>query len=146
MKCPSSQLIEFLNRTPLPWIRYDEAKGKLIVIADNHLLSTYRNCPQYYFFSNVLGYQKKASLKEGEKQRAWYLDFGVLLHKMLEEYYTHFKKPSFNAIKWATDRAISEWEKAEMDIHSEHKEYKTIGGRVGFSTLLLQYANAMSPL
>jgi hypothetical protein len=146
MKPPSGQLIEFLNRTPLPWIRYDELKGKLIVVVDNHLLQTYRNCAQYHIYSNTLGWQKKSGLKEGEKQRVWYLEFGIVLHKMLEHYYTHFRESDFDAIKWATVDAMAAWHEAEMDAHTDHKEYKTIGGAVGFSTLLLQYANAMSPL
>jgi len=142
---PSSQLIEFLNRTPLPWIRYDEVKQKLIVVIDNHMLSTYRNCPQNFFYSNVQGYQKKSGFKEGEKERAWYLDFGVLLHKMLEMYYQEFKNPDFDVTKWASVRAMAEWQEMSMDVHSEHKEFKVIGGAFGFAGLLMQYASVMSP-
>jgi hypothetical protein len=143
---PSGQLIEFLNRTPLPWVRYDEAKQKLIVVIDNHMLSTYRNCPQHFFYSNVQGYQKKSGVKEGEKERAWYLDFGVLLHKMLEMYYQEFKNPDFDVTKWASIRAMAEWQEMSMDVHSEHKEFKVIGGAFGFAGLLMQYASVMSPL
>jgi hypothetical protein len=32
-----------------------------------------------------------------------------------------------------------------MDVHAEHKEYKSIGGMMGFCTLLLQYAQVMGP-
>jgi hypothetical protein len=143
---PSGQLIEFLNRTSLPWIRYDEQKQKLIVVVDNHLLSTYRNCPQHFFYANVEGYQKKSGIKEGERERAWFLDFGIILHKMLEIYYLRFKEPSFDVTEWATERAVAEWQEMNMDVHSEHKEYKTVGGVLGFSRLLMQYAMVMTPL
>ncbi len=142
---PSGQLLEFLERTPLPWVRWDEQKQKLIVIVDNHLLSTYRNCPQHFFYANVEGYQKKSDARDGGKQRVWYLDFGILLHKMLEVYYQHFREPDFDRIKWATERAKAEWLEADMDVHAEHKEYKSIGGMMGFCTLLLQYAQVMGP-
>ena len=146
MTAASVQLIDFLDSTPLPWIRYDKSKGRLIVVIDNHMLSTYRNCPQHFFYSNVQGYQKKSGVKEGEKERAWYLDFGVLLHKMLEMYYQEFKNPDFDVTKWASVRAMAEWQEMKMDAHSEHKEFKVIGGAFGFAGLLMQYASVMSPL
>ena len=146
MKPPSGQLIEFLSRTPLPWIRYDEAKGKFIVVIDNHMLNTYRNCAQHFFYANVQGYQKKSGVKEGEKERAWYLDFGIILHKMLEIYYQEFQKPGFDVHKWGIERAVAEWQEAKMDVHSTHKEYNVIGGQFGFTGILLQYATVMTPL
>ena len=143
---PSGQLIEFLDRTPLPWMYYDEQKQKLIVIADNHLLQTYRNCAQYFVYGNVFGFQRKSGVREDERQRSWYLDFGVLLHKMLEVYYQDFRKPRFEMWPWATDRAIYEWQQMKMGVHCEHKEYKLIGGMHGFVGLLSQYGTVMTPL
>ncbi len=142
----SSQLIEFLQSNTLPWIRWDEQKQKLIVVIDNHMLSTYRNCPQHFFYANVQGYQKKSGVREGEKERAWYLDFGIILHKMLEIYYQEFRNPSFDVSKWAIDRAVAEWQEMKMDEHSTHKEYNVIGGQFGFTGLLMQYAIVMTPL
>jgi len=143
---PSTQLLEFLEATPLPWIHYDYTKNKLIVVVDNHLLNTYRNCPQYFFHSNVEGWQKKSDLREGEKERAWYLEFGILIHKMLELYYQQFRLSSFDVTEWATKRAVSEWNEMEMDVHVNHKECHMLGGVHGFAALLYQYATVMTPM
>ena len=143
---PSCQLIEYLNRTQLPWMRWDEQKQKLIVVADNHLLNTYRNCPQHFIYSNVLGLQRKSERREDEKARSWFLDFGICLHKMLELYYQDFRNPGFDVFAWAVDRAVHEWREMDMDVHAEHKEYKTIGGMTGFVNLLVQYGRTMTPM
>ena len=76
--------------------------------------------------------------------RAWYLEFGILFHKMIEEYYTHFREPGFDAIDWAVKQGAQEWKKMDMDFHKDHKEYKTIGGFQGLAALLLSYAATFS--
>jgi hypothetical protein len=139
------QLIEFLDRTPLPWLRYDHTKRKLIVIADNHLLSTYRSCPQHFLFYALEGWKRKGSVRVDETERNWFLDFGILIHKQLEYYYLHFRDTDFDVVHWATSMTLAAWETQRMDIHAEHKEYKTIGGVHGLIALLMQYATVMSP-
>ena len=142
---PSGQLIEFLDRTPLPWLRYDQEKQKLIMVVDNHLMSTYRACPQHFINSHVYGWRRKSERVAGV-QRNWFLDFGILIHKMLEIYYKDFRKPNFDMQAWAVNRTMQEWVEMEMDAHSEHKEYKLIGGSAGLVALLIQYATFMCPL
>ena len=141
----SDRLIEFLDRTPLPWMFFDKQKEKLIFVVDNHLLGTFRACPQHFVRANVEGYHQKSHLKEGEQSRIWFLDFGIALHAMLETYYRDFRESSFDANKWAVEKASALWMKMNMDVHSEDKEYKLIGGMFGFVGLLAQYAVVMSP-
>lgn len=141
---PSTCLIEFLEANPLPWLRYDTAKQKFILIADNHLLATYRACPQHFVNAHVWGWRLKGKLVSGV-ERNWFLDFGVILHSALESYYTHFREPNFDLVKWATVDAAELWRKAEMKVHEEHKEYQKIGGLNGFVGLLTQYAYTMTP-
>ena len=141
----SVQLLEFLECTPLPWLYYDYTKEKLIVVVDNHMMGIYRNCPQHFINSMVLGYAKKSDTVIDSQQRIWFLDFGIVLHKMFELYYQNFRKPDFDVTKWATDRAVAEWNEMGMDIHSEHKEYKLIGGVYGLAGILMQYSMVMSP-
>ncbi len=142
---PTKRLIAFLATNPLPWVYYDEKLGKLIVIVDNHLMQTYRGCASNFFTANVEGYHKKSAIKENEKQRVWNLEFGIILHKMLELYYQNFRKPSFDATAWATERAIKEWSEMNMNVHAEDKEFKMIGGVHGFVGLLIQYCTVMTP-
>lgn len=140
---PSGQLIEFLNRTPLPWLKYDQEKRKLILVVDNHLLSTHRACPQHFIHAHVEGYKAKG-IAQGQSQRNWFLEFGILLHSMLEEYYIRFRDPKFDPITWAGERGLAIWKENDMNVHADHKEYKLIGGVHGFIALLVQYATVFS--
>jgi hypothetical protein len=137
-------LAKFLWDNPLPWIKIDPETEDTTLVVDNQLLSTFRNCPQHFIYTHVLGWQKKGLGGEG-RQRSWFLDFGILVHKMLEMYYTEFRKPGFDAVAWFSKRAAAEWDEAAMDVHCEHKEYKIIGGKLGFVTLLVQYVLIFGP-
>lgn len=139
---PSVELIEFLTRNSIPWLRYDEAKDKLIMVVDNHLLSTYRACPQHFVFAHVEGWRRKSIT--GKTERNWFLDFGIALHTMLELYYKNFRSPDFSPVDFCTKRATEVWYEMQMDIHAEHKEYKLIGGLHGFVGLLIQYTTVLS--
>lgn len=142
---PSVQLLSFfLEQTPLPWIRFDAEKQKLILVVDNHLLSTYRACPQHFINAHVYGIRRKG-LNVAGVQRNWFLDFGIVVHKMLELYYQHFREPGFEAMAFFTDHATKAWAEKEMDVHSEHREYKLIGGLPGLIVMLVQYAVILSP-
>lgn len=140
---PSVELVEFLTRAKLPWMYYDEAKGKIIMIVDNHLMSTYRACPQHFIHAHVEGWRMKGINVSGVS-RNWFLEFGIILHKMLEEYYLSFREPNFDAIKFCTERACAAWHEQEMDVLADHKEYQKIGGLHGFVGLLVQYTTLMS--
>lgn len=141
----SVELKQFLADNELPWLFWSEEKQKVIMVVDNHLLSTYRACPQHYVWAAVYGLAKKSPVKEGAQQRVWFLDFGILVHKMIELYYRDFRKEDFDAQKWATERATEEWHKMNMDVHADHKEYKTIGGLYGFVGLMFQFAIVFKP-
>jgi PD-(D/E)XK nuclease superfamily len=148
---PTHELITWLRHPEhkLPWCFWDPELGKLVFVVDNHLLSTYRNCPQHFFYANVEGYKRKApsggagSLSAVE--RSWYLDYGVLLHKMLELYYKTFRNENFSINDWCITRLAKEWAELEMNVHAEHKEFKLIGGLAGTAGLLLQYATIYAP-
>lgn len=142
---PSTQLLDFLQQNPLPWLRYDQEKQKLILVVDNHLLSTYRACPQHFVYAHVQGIKRKGMNVSGV-ERNWFLDFGVVVHKLLEDYYTHFRNPGFDPIPYLTERACAAWVEKDLDVHKDHKEYKLIGGLPGFTGLLIQYALTMTPL
>lgn len=139
-----AELLMFLEATKLPWLYFDYNKNKLILIVDNHLLSTYRACPQHFIYAHVEGWKKKGILVAGA-ERNWFLDFGVILHEMLELYYKNFRSPTFDPIEWIREQAVPLWNEAQMDIHKEHKEYHKIGGLAGFIGLLTQYASVMTP-
>jgi hypothetical protein len=134
-------LESFLASNPsIHWIKLNEQIGIYDLVLDNQMFSTFRSCPSYFIEAYVNGYVPK-----GEGGRVWFLDFGIVFHKMIELYYTHFRESSFNIQDWAFKTLIEEWNKAEMDYHSEHKEYKAIGGLMGFAGLLIAYATRYAP-
>jgi hypothetical protein len=117
------------------WITLSPHTGIYELVLDNQMFSTFRSCPSHFIELYVNGYVPK-----GEAHRLWFLEFGILFHKMIEIYYNEFRSSSFNIQDWAFARCIKEWNDREMDYFSEHKEYKTIGGCMGLAGLLLSYA------
>lgn len=126
-------------------MHWDKKKQKLIVVVDNHLMQTYRACPGNFFLANVEGYHKKSALREDDKERIWNLDFGIVLHKMIEIYYQNFRNQGFDPDFWAVERAVKEWQGMRMDVHAEDKEFKLIGGMHGFVGLCTQFATVFTP-
>lgn len=138
-------LILFLKENPLPWLWYDEVSGKFIMVVDNHLMSTYRACPQHYVNTHVYGLRRKSKTAVTTGQRVWFLEFGIVLHEMLDKYYKLFREPDFDWISFCTAEAAKVWYAHEMDEFYEEKEYKSIGGLKGFIGLLIQYAIIFKP-
>lgn len=136
----NSQLVRSLAEHPLPWLQFEESTGKFIIVIDNHLMSMYRACPQHFVWAAIRGIKKKAQKIEGS-ERVWFLDFGILLHRMIELYYKSFREPGFDLNAWCVTRAVAEWNEMKMDVHNEHKEYKSIGGVHGFVGLLVQFGS-----
>ena len=62
----SGNLRSFLEVHPLPWLKYDEVKNKFILVLDNHLMSTYRACPQHFINAHVLGLKRKSLTEKPE--------------------------------------------------------------------------------
>lgn len=136
-------LKHYLQAHPLPWLSYDEFKGKFIMIVDNHLMSTYRSCPEHFVNAHVLGLRRKSSSTGSE--RVWFLEFGICLHEMLEKYYLNFRSPTFDMVRFCTKEAAATWAEHRMHEFSEEKECKSIGGLAGFIELLIQYTLVLSP-
>ncbi len=130
------RLLEQLLEVNSPhWIKLNPDTGIYELVLDNQMLSTYRQCPAHFIESYVNGYVLK-----GDGTRSWFLEFGILFHQMIEEYYNEFRNPSFNVQDWGIKHAVAKWADANMDFHQEHKEYKSIGGVQGFCGMLLAYA------
>ena len=136
---PSTQLLAFVEEKKLPWIYYSPERGRMVIVIDNHLLSIYRACPQYFMHYAVEGWRKRGVNGQG-RERIWFFDFGILFHKMMEEYYRIFKEPSFDLQSFAIDSAFKNWTEMEMDYHLSHKECQAMGGYPGFAGMLIQYA------
>ena len=133
-------LEDFLEKNPLHWINLNSETGIYELTLDNQMMSTFRSCPAHFVEAYVNGLVPK-----GTGARSWYLDFGILFHKMIEQYYTEFRTPQFIMNEWGIKRAIAAWKDAEMDFHAEHKEYKSMGEIQGFCGLLLAYAMKFGP-
>jgi PD-(D/E)XK nuclease superfamily len=133
-------LEEFLEKNPtIHWISLNSATGIYELILDNQLMSDFRGCPAYFFPVYADGYRLK-----GAESRNWYLEFGILFHKRVEEYYLKFRDPKFILHEWAIKDTIDAWEAADMSYHAAHKEYQSIGGIQGFCGLMLAYATRFS--
>jgi len=68
------------------------------------------------------------------------LEFGIIWHYMVEEFYIAKRDGVFNINTWLP-KAITAWTKAKMDEQFEtHKMYKTLGGLSGLIAMCGQYA------
>lgn len=138
----SPVLYNFVAERQLPWIKLE--RGKIVMIVDNHLLSTHRACNSAFFIQHVEGWKVKPGYGI-PNERQWFLDFGIIFHKQMEYYYKHFRDTNFSVMDWATDNAFTHWMNMNIDMYSKHPEYHLIGGLKGFTGLLLQYAHRFSP-
>lgn len=130
---------EFLTKNPeIYWITFNPDSLSFDIVVDNQMMSTFRSCPSRF----VLEYVEGRALRTGG--RSWFLDFGILFHKMIEIYYQEFRKKEFDIQYWASSILVEEWNRADMNYHKEHKECKSMGGLLGVSALLYSYAYKFS--
>jgi PD-(D/E)XK nuclease superfamily len=109
------------------------ADGVLEMYLDHHALSTFRQCEAAFELSIM------ANIKG--KHKSWNLEFGIIFHKMVETFYILKKQEAYDLSTWLA-YATELWNLHEMDEQfSEHKMFKTLGGRVGFIAMMGQYAN-----
>jgi len=134
------ELAQYSLAKGLPWLKFNFDAQKLTLIVDNHLLSTYRACPTAFMEMHVEGYHPKPGYGVPNLRR-WYLDFGIVFHKMVEIYYKEFRNETFNMVEWASVTGYKLWNESNLDAYSQHPEFHAIGGFKGFCGLLLQYAS-----
>jgi PD-(D/E)XK nuclease superfamily len=123
------------KNSSIHWLSLND-QGIFELVLDNQMFSTFRACPSHFFELYIEGWSGTG--------RSWNLDFGILFHKMVEEYYMKFREPGFNVNDWAIKDGIFAWNTAQMDFHISHKEYQSMGGVHGFVGLLVAYAQRFS--
>ena len=122
----------------LHWLKIGD-DGIPELYLDNHMMQTFRMCESRGYLDFVEGYKAKGA-------HLWFLDFGIAVHKMIEYYYVHRKDQNFDVLEWAGKLSREVWMKLDIDTYYakgkpwHHKNYETLGGWLGFSALLLQYA------
>jgi hypothetical protein len=137
-----SDLPQWLREKKLPWLSFSEATRTYDFVIDNHLLSTYRACPDAFFLQNVEGYHKRGITSEAT--RNWFLEFGILFHKMIETYYKTYKMPEFQIAEWAGGQLYALWHEMKMDVFLQEPELKNMGGLLGIGGLFALYATRFS--
>lgn len=134
----TNQDIERLFSLKLHWIKLGE-DGVIELYLDNHMMQTFRMCESRGYLDFIDGYQSKAG-------HFWALDFGTCVHKMIEIYYQNYRDPKFDVLNWAGNQAAEYWNYMNMDeLYNDkspyfHKNYNLLAGFMGFSQLLLEYA------
>lgn len=119
------------------WIEYDEATDEINMYIDHHALSTFRQCEAHFVELIMNSLAPKGAGLAG--QPPWSLQFGACLHKAVEYLYQSKAMSRFNQAEMI-DITVSLWNKFNLDIYSDHKTYKALGGLQGFLALLTQYS------
>lgn len=118
--------------TKFHWIQIAE-DGIVEMFLDHHSLATFRSCEASFELSMMAGIKSNT--------RSWNLEFGIIFHKMIEDFYTMKRDDKFDANLWLA-LSIKLWETRSMhEQFSEHKMYKVLGGLPGFVAMLGQYAD-----
>jgi hypothetical protein len=114
------------------WFKRRE-DGVIEMFLDHHALATFRSCEASFELSMM------ANIRPLHK--SWNLEFGILFHKMIEEFYIAKRDDKFEIASWL-QLAVGLWQEYNMDEQfSEHRMYKMLGGVYGFIDMLAQYAD-----
>lgn len=105
--------------------------GVVEMFLDHHALQTFRLCEASFELSMM------ANIKA--TGRSWNLDFGIVFHKMVEDFYFAKQQDTFDLNAWLSS-AVALWHESEMHFHESHKMYKVLGGVHGFVAMMGQYA------
>jgi len=136
----------------LHWLKIAD-DGVAEFYLDNHMLQTFRMCEAKFFEEFVEGYRSKGG-------RIWFLEFGSCVHECVEIYYKTRRQPDFSWEKWSIIVAREIWDKFDLDywkddaVWPKHKDkkgnmvvdnmHKTLGGYMGFSGMMIQYATTFN--
>ena len=113
------------------WFKRGE-DGVIEMFLDHHALATFRSCEASFELSMM------ANIRPLHK--SWNLEFGIIFHKMIEEFYIAKRDDKFEIASWL-QLAVGLWQEYNMhEQFSEHKMYKMLGGVYGFIDMLAQYA------
>lgn len=114
----------------LHWMRVNPEDNVLELFLDHHALSMFRACPAHFYLTMVEGRRSKGG--------QWSLEFGSMFHKIMEYYYTNFRKPDF-AVSQAIKYGIELWNAGQFENWKESAGYKNVGGLEGFKWLIGLY-------
>lgn len=109
--------------------------GALELYLDHHSLQSFRQCESYFELSILNNIRPKG--------KAWSLSFGIVFHKMIEEFYKGKQRGDFDYASWI-ESGLKIWDDAALDQFKEHKTYQALGGKAGFLALLAQYGDHYS--
>jgi hypothetical protein len=116
------------------WFQIAE-DGVVELFLDHHSLSTFRMCEASFELSMMGGVKSK--------NRSWNLEFGIIWHRMVENFYIAKRDATYDAQKWL-NLAIGYWMSNNMDEFEWHSMYKKLGGAMGFLSMCAQYSEHFS--
>lgn len=113
------------------WLKIGE-DSVVEMYLDHHSLATFRSCEASFELSMMANIRPKF--------KSWNLEFGIVFHKMVEEFYIAKRDGTFELNIWLS-QAVAHWQEAQIDEQfEEHKMYKSLGGLHGFLAMMGQYS------
>lgn len=125
----------------LHWLRVAE-DNVIELYLDHHMMAMFRMCPARFELEMVQGY--KVKVPEGVGTGFWPLEFGILIHRILEYYYQNFRNPNFK-FDDVQSYGVGLWYEMNMEYFKGDKGYTFLGGEMGLRALLLMYFMRFSP-
>lgn len=109
--------------------------GVVEMFLDHHALQTFRMCEASFELSMM------ANIKS--KGKSWNLEFGIVWHSAVEEFYRAKKEERYNNAEWLA-YCFRLWQEANLDEFEWHKMFKVLGGAYGYIAMCGQYADHFS--
>jgi hypothetical protein len=132
-----SEFDALVRADKIPWCKA-LGTGEYDLFLDNHMMQTFRACPQRFKYEFVDGLSPKG--KDGAG--FWFLDFGIVFHAAMEYYYPNLERCSTpeGGAHFIQQYLPELWNMAAMtEKYSEDDRCKKLGGLRGFQQLLAAY-------
>jgi hypothetical protein len=130
-------LLKVANDPYIYWVQLAE-DGVIEFYLDNHMLQTFRACEARGILDFIEGYTGSG--------RIWFLDFGTVVHDLMESYYVTRYFDSFDIHSFCMNDVARTWNDRKMDYyktldpkHPWRKHLDALGGVLGLMNLMAEY-------
>jgi hypothetical protein len=121
------------------WIKKAD-DGVIEFYLDNHMLQTFRAC-------EARGIEEFVNGRTGTG-RVWFLDFGTVVHDLMEIYYSKRYESGFDIMDFCGKVVPDVWHKRDMDYYAKstdkfiNSKCVELGGMMGLMLLMTDYTSA----
>lgn len=130
----TENILKLASDPRIHWIQLS-SDGVIEFFMDNHMLQTWRACEARGYLEFVEGWSAQGKI--------WFLDFGSVVHKLMEIYYVKRYDPNFDIHAFCLNTVSNVWKEFDLDWYGNQKPpekgYEELGGLLGLMSLMTGY-------